>query len=121
MATHNILGKIGENTAYKFLINIGYSIIETNWRYKKNEVDIIAKDGEEIVFVEVKTRSSGDFSDAHMAIDWKKIKAIVKTADAYVKYKNIDTPVRFDTICIIENVNSCKIEHIKDAFSSPLS
>ena len=121
MATHNITGKKGENIACDFLLRNHFNILETNWRYKRNEIDIIAEDSNEIVFVEVKTRTDINFDLAHNAINWKKIRAIVKTADAYIKYRNINLPARFDTICIIKNGDSCKLEHIKDAFSSPLN
>lgn len=120
MSTHNIIGKKGEKIAYDYLLKKKYTILETNWRHRRNEIDIIAKDGNEIVVVEVKTRTTLDFEEAHLAIDNKKIRSIVKTADAYLKYKNINLPVRFDTICIIKNVNTCKLEHIKDAFFSPI-
>lgn len=121
MSTHNNIGIKGEKIACKYLQNKKYTILETNWRHRRNEIDIIAKDDNEIVIIEVKTRTTLDFEEAHLAINRKKIRAIVKTADAYIKYKNINLPVRFDTICIIKDVNTYKLEHIKDAFISPIN
>lgn len=120
MSTHNITGYKGEKIACNFLQEKGYIILETNWRHRRNEVDIIAKDNNEIVVIEVKTRTDINFDLAHMAINNKKIRSIVKTADAYMKYKDLNNAVRFDTICIIKNGDTCKLEHIIDAFSSPL-
>lgn len=120
MSDHNTTGSKGEKIACTYLKEKGYTILETNWRHRRNEVDIIAKDQNEIVVIEVKTRTDSNFELAHKAINNKKIRSIVKTTDAYLKYKNINSPVRFDTICIIIENKTCKLEHIKDAFSSPL-
>lgn len=120
MSIHNLIGKKGEKIACDYLIEKNYQILETNWRHRRNEIDIIAKEGNEIVIVEVKTRTDDNFEQAHLAINNKKIRSIVRTADAYIKFKNINLSVRFDTICIIKDVNTCKLEHIKDAFLSPI-
>lgn len=56
MADHNITGNIGEELAEKYLRSLGYEILEKNWRYGKNEIDIIARDDRFLVIVEVKTR-----------------------------------------------------------------
>jgi len=58
MAKHNEFGKQGEELAAQFLMEKGYEILERNWRNRHKEIDIIAKDGEELVIVEVKTRKS---------------------------------------------------------------
>jgi putative endonuclease len=120
MSTHNIIGKKGEEIACNYLRDNKYIILETNWRHRRKEIDIIAQEGKEIVVVEVKTRTDNNFEAAHLAIDSKKIRCIVRTADAYMRYKDINLPVRFDTICIIKDVNTYSLEHIKDAFISPL-
>lgn len=59
MAEHNEIGKIGEEIAQKFVADLGYKIKAVNWQFRKAEIDIVCKDKEFIVFVEVKTRTSG--------------------------------------------------------------
>jgi putative endonuclease len=61
MALHNEIGKIGEEIALKFLKNAGYEVLELNWRFRKLEIDIIAKEGDILIAVEVKTRKSDEF------------------------------------------------------------
>ena len=78
MARHNELGKQGEEIAKKMLIDLGYTIIETNWRFDKDEIDIIAKDGDEIVIVEVKTRSTDFYGFPEDAVDHRKEKFIIR-------------------------------------------
>jgi putative endonuclease len=79
VAKHNDIGKQGEEAALNYLQNIDYEIIETNWRFKHLEVDIIAKHKEYIVFIEVKARSINFFSEPEKAVTIKKQKNLVKT------------------------------------------
>ncbi|MFU8843234.1 MAG: YraN family protein [Bacteroidales bacterium] len=116
MAEHNEFGQKGEETAARYLTGIGYQILERNWRFEKQEIDIIAKDGEYLVIVEVKTRSSSFFGDPAEAVKWKKRKGLVRAADAYVNLKNIPSEVRYDIISIIREGDREKIRHITDAF-----
>ncbi|WP_299059062.1 YraN family protein [uncultured Polaribacter sp.] len=116
MAQHNELGKEGEKIAIDFLLKKGYKILETNYRYLKAEVDIIAKKGETLVAVEVKTRSSDYFENPQDAVNDKKIKLIVSATDYYVNDKDLDVEVRFDIIAILIKNNKTKIEHLEDAF-----
>lgn len=118
MAIHNTIGKRGEEIAKEYLYNHNYIILETNWRFHRNEIDIIAQEGDELIIVEVKTRTDNNFLLAHEAITKKKIRAIIKTANAYIQYKNLDCNTRFDLISIIRQGKKCKLEHIKDAFSA---
>ncbi|MFK8059739.1 MAG: YraN family protein [Polaribacter sp.] len=116
MAAHNELGKEGEKIAKDFLLKKGYKILETNYRYMKAEVDIIAQKGETLVAVEVKTRSSDYFEDPQDAVKPKKIKLLVSAIDYYVIQRNLDVEVRFDIIAIILQKNNTKIEHLEAAF-----
>ena len=72
MARHNELGKKGENLAKEMLVDKGYTIVETNWRFDKDEIDIVAKDGDEFVIVEVKTRSTDFYGFPEDAVDSQK-------------------------------------------------
>lgn len=116
MAEHNELGKKGEQLAIDFLLKNNYIILEKNYRYLKAEVDIIAKKGEILAVIEVKTRTSAYFGKPEEFVSPKKIKLLVKAIDYFVTEKDLDVEVRFDIIAIIQNKNLTKIEHLEDAF-----
>ncbi len=116
MAQHNQLGKRGEQEAVKYLLNKGYEIIATNWQEKKFEIDIILQDKNDLVFVEVKTRTSDFFGNPEEAVDLKKQKHLIEGADYYIQQNEIDLECRFDVISVILNDVTCEIHHIKDAF-----
>ena len=117
MAFHNLLGEEGEKIAVRYLKSKGYIIYETNWRFGKLEVDIIAEDGRELIFIEVKSRSSEIYGRPEEAIDGVKELAILNAAEIYVRDFNLEIEVRFDVISVIINKNKSKIRHIIDAFS----
>ncbi|CAM1351666.1 YraN family protein [Tenacibaculum crassostreae] len=116
MAQHNELGKKGEELAIDYLLNNGYSIVEKNYRFKKAEVDIIAKKGGVLIAVEVKTRSSIYYGNPQEFVNPKKIQLLVLAIDNYVNENDLDVEIRFDIIAVIKEQNSFKIEHIEDAF-----
>lgn len=116
MAKHNELGELGEDLAVEELEKNGYEIVERNWRYKKAEIDIIARKNEVLAIVEVKTRSSNYFGDPQDFVNPKKIKMLVEAVNEYVVSKDLDVEVRFDIIAIIINQNKLTIEHLEDAF-----
>ncbi|PQJ81002.1 YraN family protein [Polaribacter porphyrae] len=116
MATHNELGKKGEQLAIDFLIKNGYKILEKNYRYLKAEVDIIALKDDILAAVEVKTRTSDYFGNPEEFVNPKKIKLLISAIDNYVVERDLDVEVRFDIIAIIINKKGTKIEHLKDAF-----
>ena len=116
MAQHNELGKKGEKLAVDFLLKKGYIIRDTNWRFQKAEVDIIAQKDEILAIVEVKTRSTTDFGNPQDFVNPKKIKLLVSAIDEYVISKDLDVEVRFDIIAIIHENKNFTIEHLEDAF-----
>jgi len=116
MAHHNDLGKKGEQLAIDFLIDNNYTILETNYRYLKAEVDIIAQKKDVLVAIEVKTRTSNYFGNPQDFVNPKKIKLLLSAIDNYVVERDLDVEVRFDIIAIITNKKQTKIEHLKDAF-----
>ncbi len=116
MARHNELGKEGEQRALLMLKAKGYTILETNWRHEKDEVDIIATDKDELVIVEVKTRSTDYFGDPEDAVGPAKAKNLIRAAEAYIELNNLDTDVRFDIVSIILRNGKAAINHIVDAF-----
>ena len=116
MASHNDLGNQGEDLAVEHLASKGYEILERNWYFGKEEIDIIAKKGKELVIVEVKTRDSDFFGEPHEFVSRSKQNHLVKAAHAYVQKNNFDLEVRFDVIGIIMNSKTQKIEHLEGAF-----
>ena len=117
MASHNDLGALGEKIALEYLLEKNYQILETNWVCGHKEVDIIAKDGDTIVFVEVKTRHSKCLVDPEITVDSYKQRHLIWAANSYVNRYQYDNDVRFNIIAIIVNHNNeKKIEHIEDAF-----
>jgi len=122
MAPHNERGKEGEEEARKYLLSNGYNIYESNWRFHHFELDIIAEKDGMLVVVEVKTRSSESLLTPEEIVDKRKIRRTVEAADAYIRFKNINLPVRFDIIGIFVQPNgTTSIDHIEDAFLAPLN
>lgn len=120
MATHNSLGKAGEDAAVAYLERNGYAILDRNWRKNHLELDIVATKDDELVIVEVKTRSNTDYIEPQDAVNWQKVRHIVIAADAYIKHCCMDAPVRFDIITAVGDIGAFRIEHIKEAFYPPM-
>ena len=109
------LGKKGEDVATTFLQSIGYKIIDRNFRCKQGEIDIIAKDKEEYVFVEVKTRTSTKYGRPAEAVNYLKKQHIYKVAKYFLyKYKLQNYSIRFDVIEVFYCKNRFYINHIKN-------
>jgi len=111
------LGKEGESKAVDFLKKKGYKIIETNYRKRTGEIDIIAFDPAygEYVFIEVKTRRNLKFGYPEESVDKKKMQKIIETAKTWLMDKNIDDPEwRIDIISIEWEEESPKIDHIQN-------
>ena len=116
MAEHNEKGEKGEQIAANYLITKGYVVLETNWRFKNLEADIIARKGNTLVVAEVKTRSTDFFGDPETFVNRQKQQNIIRAANAYVQYRSLDVDVRFDIISVILNDTTQKVNHIEDAF-----
>ncbi len=116
MAQHNQLGKRGEELAVQFLQELGYTILETNWRNNKFEIDIVAQDKNELVIVEVKTRGTAFFGNPEEAVTMVKQKHLINGAECYVEQNEIDLDCRFDVISIIIDEDNQQINHIIEAF-----
>ncbi|MGB0390283.1 MAG: YraN family protein [Salibacteraceae bacterium] len=116
MAQHNELGKIGEAIALKELEQSGYQILETNYRFGRDEVDIIAQVKNVIVFIEVKTRENNYFGEPEEAVTPAKQKRIIKVANSYMIDNDLELEARFDIFGVIVNQNKQIVTHIKEAF-----
>lgn len=110
------IGKLGEDIATQYLEKIGYQIIERNFQCKVGEIDIIAKDKDEIVFVEVKSRKVLSYGKPADAVNSVKKKHIYRTAQYYLLIHNqLEAYTRIDVIEIYLNREKYKLNHIKQA------
>jgi putative endonuclease len=124
MFVTNPIGIIGEETAAKILEKKGFKIIEHNWRMGHLEVDLIAESKTDIVFAEVKARTStfGDIRPEEY-VDENKKRRMTAAANAYVRYRKIEKNLRFDIIGVLVNAETNKIvytNHIENAFQPQL-
>lgn len=112
------LGSRGEELAASFLERNGFTIVERNFRCKGGEVDIVARDGNTIVFVEVKSRKSLAYGVPQEAVTPFKQRQISKAALTWLaRHHKIDSPARFDVIALLlDSSYSHRIEHIRNAF-----
>ncbi|HOE91259.1 MAG TPA: YraN family protein [Candidatus Cloacimonadota bacterium] len=114
-------GKYGEELAIKYLIEQSYEILERNYTIRGGEIDIIARNGDELAFIEVKFRTQGTEDDAVLSITKAKQKRISKAALLYLAThdETFSYYSRFDTIIIIqEKENHYQLNHYKNAFES---
>lgn len=116
-------GRLGESMAVEYLRGQRYVIVEQNYRKPYGEVDIIARDGATLVFVEVKTRHTVGFGTPFEAVDWRKQRQICRVAQEYLQTRNLDDrPARFDVIGVLldRNDQTRRIDHMKNAFDFAL-
>lgn len=111
-------GRKGEDLAVEFLQKKEYAITHRNWRFGKDEVDIIAMDGNTVVIVEVKTRYYDYTGGIEKAVTYQKQKFLIRAADAYIRNNNIDNETRFDIVTVLMYKGKVTIEHIENAFGA---
>ena len=115
MASHNELGKWGEEIAAAYLRDKGFVIVERNWHSQHRDLDIVAIDGSEMVFVEVKARSSEMFAYPDQTITPKKRLNLQQSINHYVKSHHITQRFRIDIITVIGNIGQPpRIDHLTD-------
>lgn len=121
MSEKSELGLRGEALACERLTQEGCRILHTRWHFRHLELDIVATDGQSIIFAEVKTRSTRLWGDPWEAVDEKKIRHMINAADVYMKRYYVTLPYRFDIFSIVIDAQGHEVvEHIKDAFYPPL-
>ena len=120
MAKHNILGQQGEDLAAKYLEQKGYAVLDRNWRCGHKDLDLVVTKDNVVVFVEVKTRTGTEWGDPVDAVTDRKIRRIVNSADAYIRFNQIDMDARFDIVSIVVEDGEFKVEHIEQAFYPPV-
>lgn len=118
LGKRQLLGRSGEATAAKYLKKCGFSIVKKNYSCKHGEIDLIAKDGDILVFVEVKTRSQQAFGSPASSVNSRKQIQISKAAHNYlVEHQVGDVDARFDVVSVFMlKGEKPVIEHIPDAF-----
>lgn len=112
------LGKKGERVAVKYLKKLGFEIIECGFKAMRGEIDIIARENDTIVFVEVKTRKTNEFGSPVEAVDSRKQAQIKKIASIYIskRYRKF-IPCRFDVVgIIVKEGGDYEISHVRNAF-----
>ena len=117
MAEHNDLGKAGEELACEYLINKGFKILERNWRFGNDEIDIIAQHADNLIVVEVKTRMTNFFGEPQTFVSKQKQGFLIRAANVYSERIKQDLEVRFDIIGVVLSTGAAPIiEHIEEAF-----
>lgn len=116
MATQQEIGEKAEKLAQAHLLKLGYQILDTNYQYGHLELDIVARDGDELVIVEVKGRSGIRYEHPSEAVTNSKIKRIVEAAEGYIHDKDWEGETRFDVVTVIFFEQKHELEHFKDAF-----
>lgn len=113
-------GNQGEALASAYLTDLGYHVLAANYRHGKQEIDLVALDGNELVIVEVKTRSSRFFGNPEQAVDRQKQRFLIQAASGYLAQHNLTVETRFDVIAVLINENGTEIQHFKEAFAPGL-
>jgi putative endonuclease len=118
-AERDALGERGENVAAGYLRNLGFKIIVRNFRCDLGEIDIIARDGKTLVFVEVKTRTYDD-PQPEDQVNLEKQHQLTKAARLYLtRYGSPQPPARFDVVAVVwPNGRDPQIRHTPDAFEA---
>jgi len=114
------IGDRGEDLAAEFLKNEGYRVLERNYRFERNEVDLVCLDpdkGGELVFVEVKTRSGSGFGPPEASVTDEKKRSLIEVSRAYLHERQLEgAPSRFDVVGIVLAEGEPEIEHHENAF-----
>lgn len=114
-------GRLGEEITREYLTRQGHPVTEVNWRCgNRLEIDIISQQGDKMVFIEVKTRN-GRYNSAEDAIDEKKIRQIVKAANAYLNQLERSYDARFDVALIEGSPEQYEFTYIENAFIPPMT
>lgn len=113
---HLDFGAMGEKMAEAHLKAQGFRIRDRNWRFGKDEIDIVAEKGNYVVFVEVKTRKLGSLMSPVSAVNRAKRAFMIRAANIYMQRYDLDLNARFDIISIETDGDESQLEHIEDAF-----
>lgn len=111
-------GSAGEKYACKMLTKKGYKILSRNFQTRFGEIDIVCRDNDYIVFVEVKTRSQQYVGSGREAVNYSKQSKIIKAAVQYLQQNPLELQPRFDVVEVTTINGACSAEHIVNAFDA---
>jgi putative endonuclease len=111
-----LAGSAAEDLAARYLERQGLAIVDRNWRCRAGEIDLVARDGATLVFVEVRLRTSAAFGGAAASVDVRKQRRILQAARLYLAGR-ADTPCRCDVV-VLDRLDPAGIEWIRDAFQA---
>lgn len=110
------LGRIGENIIADYITKLGYKVVERNFACNQGEIDIIAKDKEELVFIEVKTRTDISYGEASEAVTDTKKRHLINSIKYYIYKRNLENEfIRIDVAEVYINKGKVKVNYIKQA------
>ena len=110
------LGRIGANIIADYITKLGYKVVERNFECNQGEIDIVAKDKEELVFIEVKTRTDISYGEASEAVTDTKKRHLINSIKYYIyKQKLENQPIRIDVAEVYINKGKVKVNYIKQA------
>jgi len=115
-AEHIEVGRSGEAVAKQYLQKNGYNIIEENYKTKYSEIDLIARDKNTLVFLEVRAKSGELFGTPEESITRNKVRTLIKNANAYVARKGYNKNYRIDVVCVVfrKDKQVRRISHYKN-------
>jgi putative endonuclease len=113
-----VLGKWGEDLAVQHLEAAGYEVLSRNWRCREGEIDVVARAGSVLCFVEVKTRSGLAFGEPAEAVSWQKANRIRKLAGRWLAEHRPPgwSDLRFDVVAVVRAPEGPRVTHLEGAF-----
>ena len=109
-------GRSAETLAARYLMEKGYHIWKSNWRWGRKEVDLITINRGELVIVEVKSMQGNQVNHPAEVVDRQKQRNIILATEAFIRLHNCSLPTRFDVISVIYSGSGVEIDHLADAF-----
>ncbi len=109
-------GTAAEDFALQYLERRGLTFVARNFRCRAGELDLILRDGEQLVFVEVRSRRSSRFGTPAESVTRNKQQRLLRAAAFYLQRHGLDLPCRFDVVAILQTGDAQQVEWIQDAF-----
>jgi putative endonuclease len=112
---NSALGAYGERVAERYLVDDGLTVLDRNWRCAAGELDLVLRDGDTLVFCEVKTRSGTAYGHPLEAVGAVKTERLVRLADAWIEAHEVVAPdVRFDVVAVVRSARgAAQVEHVR--------
>lgn len=114
------IGKAAEDYALAYLQHRGLRLLARNWRWRGGEIDLILKEGDTVVFAEVRCRANASFGGAAVSVDRRKQRRLLQGAALYLAQRPGDVPARFDVVAMVPEAAGFRVEWIRNAFDANL-